>query len=149
VANKKDVLFVGIQGLLFLAYLWKGTWPFQLNQYSQYFFLVIAILGLILLLTALLQLNKNLSPFPTPKIDGQLIESGLYQYIRHPIYTGILLMCFGYAVYTGSFFRIGISIALWILFYFKSNYEEKLLRNRYPDYLAYAKSRGRFFPKLF
>lgn len=73
---------------------------------------------------AILQLNKNLTPFPTPKEDGTLIQNGVYKFIRHPIYTGIILIAIGFGLFHQSLWEIFIGIVLWVLFYFKSSYEE-------------------------
>lgn len=111
--------------------------------------LIITVLGALIIVLAILQLNRNLSPFPTPKLDSQLVKNGLYKFIRHPIYTGILLSFLGYAVYSESLYRILITLALFILFQIKSRYEENLLIRRYKDYRTYKKKTGRFFPALF
>lgn len=145
---RRDLFFVAIQGILFLAFLWQGSWTIALPKFIALLALAIGISGIPILLISLLQLNRNLSPFPTPKKGSELITTGLYKYIRHPIYTGIILIAFGFAIYTVSIFRFIIAVALLILFYFKSTYEEDLLAERYADYLGFKENRGRFFPKI-
>lgn len=108
--------------------------------------LLIAVFGGIIIILALLQLNKNLSPFPTPKNNTTLLQNGLYKYRRHPIYTGIILLFTGYSVFQNSFYKLGISLLLVILFYFKSNYEEQRLEQKFPDYKLYKNKTGKFFP---
>jgi len=143
----KDYFFVGIQFLLFLLYLIDLEFiKFSLPYIFRIIGLILTISGLIVLILALLQLNKNLSPFPTPKTNSELVQSGLYKYIRHPIYTGILLNFFGYSLYSGSLFRLSITILLYILFLYKSNYEEKMLSRQFEEYSSYKKKTGRFFP---
>lgn len=145
----KDFIFVGIQFLLFLIYVFKiKLFNFSLPNFLNVVFLIVSIIGFLIVIVALLQLNKNLSPFPTPKSNSELIQTGLYKYIRHPIYTGIILMTFGYGLYSNSSFKLIISIALLILFYFKSYYEESLLIKKYLNYTAYKNNTGRFFPKF-
>lgn len=99
-------------------------------------------------MVALFNLDKSLTPFPTPKSNSELITSGLYKYVRHPIYTGILLTVFGYGFYSESVSRLTISVLLLILFYFKTNYEEQKLSQKYPEYGAYKARTGRFIPGL-
>ena len=91
------------------------------------------------------QLNKNLTPFPTPKENGFLINTGLYKYVRHPIYSGIFLAAIGIAFYTSSYWQLVISFILLILFYYKSKYEESLLIETYKEYEEYKKVTRRFF----
>ena len=108
--------------------------------------LLIAVFGGIIIILALLQLNKNLTPFPTPKNNTILLQNGLYKYMRHPIYTGIIFLFTGYSMYQNSFYKLGISLLLVILFYFKSNYEEQRLEQKFPDYKLYKNKIGKFFP---
>jgi len=145
----KDYFFVGIQFLLFAIYLFNfELLEFKFPDSLSIPFLIISTIGFLIIAIAILQLNKNLSPFPTPKSNSELIQTGLYKYIRHPIYTGIILMTFGYGFYVNSLFKIFISVALLILFYFKSSYEEKMLQNKFSDYSEYKKTTGRFFYKF-
>ncbi len=147
--NAKDYFFVGIQFLLFLIYVFEIEFlSFKLPKYLNTIFLFISVIGFLIIIIALLQLNKNLSPFPTPKSNSELIQIGLYKYIRHPIYTGIIISVFGFGLYTNSGYRIIIVLFLLILFYYKSSYEENLLLNKYPDYFGYKNKVGRFFPKF-
>lgn len=78
--------------------------------------ILLLIFGFLLGIISVLQLNRNLSPYPTPKLISSLITHGLYQYIRHPIYTGILLFLFGNALHSGSTFKILVSLFILILF---------------------------------
>ncbi|WP_089662530.1 methyltransferase family protein [Christiangramia echinicola] len=146
----KDYLFVGIQFLLFLLFIIDFAWiKLLLPNIIKIVAAIIALSGLVVLLLAILQLNRNLSPFPSPKSNSELVQTGLYKFIRHPIYTGILLSFFGYAFFTESFFRVLITIFLYILFLYKLKYEEKMLADRFENYSNYKKKTGRFFPKLF
>lgn len=139
-----------MQLLFFVAYIAPVEWydlGFSHNWRSV--FICISILGGFVLCLAALQLNRNLSPFPVPKKDGELVQSGLFRYMRHPIYTGILLLLGGYGVYDASLYKLWVAVALWVLFYFKSSFEEQLLEEKFPEYKNYKKKVGRFWPKLF
>jgi protein-S-isoprenylcysteine O-methyltransferase Ste14 len=118
---------------------------FQLSSFVKYFGAIISLIGFVVILVAILQLNKNLTPFPTPKDSGEHINTGLYKFVRHPIYSGIFLGSFGIGLYTGSYWQLFVSITLLILFYFKSNYEESLLIQKYTDYKEYMKKTRKFF----
>jgi len=146
--NTKDTVFVVLQFILFAVYCFKiELINFKVNPLISNTGLLLIVLGVLLGIISLLQLNKNLSPFPTPKSNSTLITHGIYKHIRHPIYSGITFFLFGFGLYSGSTFKILISLLLLILFYFKSKYEEKLLSNKYSNYKTYRKTTGRFLPK--
>jgi len=143
----KDLSFVTIQLLLFVAYLLPFTiGAFFIISVVKYLFLGLSILGFLIIILAVIQLDKNLTPFPTPKQNCALINTGLYQFVRHPIYTGLIFCTIGFGVYDQNFLRISIGFVLWILFYFKSIYEEKLLIQKFKEYIDYKKNTSRFFP---
>lgn len=146
--NLKDILFVSIQLLLFIIYTFNFKWSFAFSNPTKFIGLILAIIGFLIVLSAILQLNKNLSPFPTPKNNSVLIQNGLYKFVRHPIYSGIILLFLGYGIYQDSIFKLLITFLLFILFYFKTNYEENQLQKKFPEYTLYKKKVGRFFIKF-
>jgi protein-S-isoprenylcysteine O-methyltransferase Ste14 len=142
----KDVAFVSTQLVLFVLYLIPlFHFSFQMPMFFKILAFIIAVVGLLVIGVAILQLNKNLTPFPSPKENSELIQTGLYQFVRHPIYSGIILTTLGFGFYQGSTWKICIGIALWLLFFFKSQYEETLLVQKFPEYLNYRKRTRRFF----
>ena len=147
--NSKDILFVGFQLLLMTTYFFPLIdISFFLNTMLRYIALIFAITGILMIVIAILQLNKNLTPFPTPKENGNLISNGLYKYIRHPIYSGIIISAIAFGVFDLSVWKITIGIQLLFLFFFKSKYEERMLTKHFPEYSDYIKTTKRFFPFL-
>lgn len=144
-SKTNDYLFVGIQLLLFGAYaLEVPALSFSRPTVLGYLGLLLAISGVCTGVLALIQLNTNLSPFPTPVANGELVTTGVFALARHPIYTSLLMAAFGYALYLGAGYRMLVGLSLLVLFYFKSSYEEQLLGERYPNYAEYRKRVGRF-----
>lgn len=144
-----DFVLVGIQLVLIGAYIFDvPSLKFQVDEEVSLVNLGLAIAGFIIILISILQLKTNLSIFPTPRKDGELVISGLFKYVRHPIYSGILMTAFFFAIYSHSGYRLIIFLLLVILFYFNSNYEEKALMKKFPAYKSYRASTGRFFPKF-
>jgi protein-S-isoprenylcysteine O-methyltransferase Ste14 len=93
----------------------------------------IVLVGLGVTLWARFTLGRNWSGAVTFKQDHELIERGPYRYVRHPIYTGLLLMALGTAMlrpWTSAFVSCGILlIGLW----FKLRAEEQLLTRHFPQ----------------
>ena len=143
----KDLFYVGLQGVFFLMYfIPMPSMHADLNENIIIIGWSVFITGVFVFVLALLQLNKNLTPFPTPIKGGKLIKNGLYKYVRHPIYSGLFLSALGYGVWQENIWKMLISIALLLLFYFKSLYEERILKMHYADYEDYIKKTKRFLP---
>ena len=147
--KRKDLLFVSIQLLLFLAYVWiPDLTDLAGNQTSRTIGFALLIIGTGIFLAGLFQLRKTLTPFPSVRPDGRLVTNGIYRLIRHPLYTGIIAGLLGYGLYQAHAGKLSIAVLLAVLFYLKSIYEEQMLRTAYPGYGQYTRQAGRFMPKL-
>lgn len=143
----KDFLFVSAQLVLFVAYvLVPAISTFPENTVLKIIGLLVIAAGLLVCLLSIYQLRKSISPFPSPLKKGNLISTGIYNYVRHPIYTGILMTLAGHLLTSPHLGRVLVTSLLAVLFLFKSSYEEQLLLNTYPDYQDYRKRTWRFFP---
>jgi protein-S-isoprenylcysteine O-methyltransferase Ste14 len=100
----------------------------------------VAGLGVVLGGAGLVTLGENLSPFPAPRDEATLVARGVYCLVRHPIYGGILLGSMGVGIADGNPAVLGLTVALAVLFWFKSAHEEKRLMARFPDYGDYRKA---------
>lgn len=69
--------------------------------------------GLVFIGYALVSLGRNLSPLPAPRARHRLVTSGMYGYVRHPMYGGLLLATFGLAAVTQSEARLALGGLLW------------------------------------
>lgn len=141
----KDYTFVSIQLILFLVYVLPvELLVINFAEWLRYSGLVLTILGFVIGIIALLQINTKISPFPTPVLKSELIINGAFSISRHPIYMSILAITLGYAVFEASLFKFIIFLLLWLLFYFKSKYEELLLVDKFPQYSNYQQKTRRF-----
>jgi protein-S-isoprenylcysteine O-methyltransferase Ste14 len=94
------------------------------------------------------RLGPNLTPNPIPKKEGTLETGGLYQWVRHPIYTAVLALALGLTTLAASWAHLAIFLILVMLLGTKARAEERLLRERFPDYQDYQARVGRFIPGL-
>jgi len=141
----KDYLFVGVQFLLFIAYFIPVDFlKVELPGWFKIIALIPGLFGIVLALVTLFQLRNMLSVFPTPVDSGKLITSGAFSISRHPIYISIFLCAFSFGIFSESEFKLIITVLILILFYFKSNYEEKQLLLKYPEYEYYRKKTRKF-----
>ena len=94
-------------------------------------------------------LGRNLTAFPKPLDNGQLVTTGVYAIVRHPIYTAVLCGSAGYAFLTMSYWGMVLTGILGVWFEFKSRREEQFLRDRFPTYAAYAQTVKKFLPRIY
>ncbi len=87
---------------------------------------------------------------PRPKAHGELVETGLYAVVRHPIYGAGLLAFSGYGLAATSWPSLALVGPLALLWAEKAKREEAWLAAQYPGYEAYRRRvRRRFVPGLF
>lgn len=100
----------------------------------------LCLLGLFVTIWARRTLAGNWSSDVTFKHDHELVRSGPYRYVRHPIYTGLLLMCMGTAVEFGKM-HFWLALPVWFVgFWIKLKQEERLMLQHFPDqYPVYRK----------
>ena len=143
----RSLLFVIIQLLLFLVFIALPTGQAAVFGWQLTAFIIV-IAGVLVVAAAMIQLGPGLTPMPVPKSSGRLITSGVYRFVRHPIYSGLLLILAGISLYSMNIPRAMVTFLLMLLFHFKSKYEEQLLIQRYPAYEEYRKKTWRFVPKI-
>lgn len=121
-------------------------WPRTATVWAVAAFFVIAggVMGVI----AGGRLGKNLTPNPIPRDGGTLETGGLYQWVRHPIYSAVIAIAAGLSTLGASWLHLIIFLSLVMLLGIKARAEERLLRGRFPDYRDYQARVGRFFPGI-
>lgn len=97
--------------------------------------LLLFVAGVLILLWAAVSLGApNLTVMPDPRATNTLIVRGVYRFVRHPMYTAVLLCGAALAVGAPSTLRwVALSVCLVVLL-LKIKHEEALLSKRYPDY---------------
>jgi len=85
---------------------------------------------------------------PIPKDEVKLVTGGPYQFVRHPMYTSVLLGMFGIAINMNSALGYGVWIVLFIDLYVKLRFEEKLLLEKFSEYQEYMKRTKQLLPFL-
>jgi protein-S-isoprenylcysteine O-methyltransferase Ste14 len=111
--------------------------------------LALTAVGVGLAIWARLTLGANWSGMVTVKKDHELIRKGLYRWIRHPIYTGILTSFIGTAMIMDHIRGWLGCLIVWATFYFKARREESFLRQEFADgFEEHAKHTGMFLPRL-
>ncbi len=108
--------------------------------------LALEVLGTILVLSGLgfavwarIYLGRNWGMPMTRKDEPELVTSGPYRFVRHPIYSGILLAVLGTSLATNIYWLIAFAL-LAVYFVYSAQVEEKLMASSFPE--AYASYRA-------
>lgn len=106
------------------------------------------LIALAVMVIAAFGLGKSLTAHPIPNKQAELKTSGIYSLVRHPIYSGLILIGFSLTLSFGIFPQLLFFLALLLLLNVKARFEERLLTARFPEYSSYQASTGRFLPRL-
>lgn len=111
---------------------------------------IIIFSGMMIMIWARLTLGRNWSANVVFKEDHELIKSGPYAYVRHPIYSGLLLMILACAIYFATLLGFIIFVMFFVGAYYKACKEEKLLIKYFPEqYAVYKKQVHALIPFVF
>lgn len=139
-----------ILGLLAVAgFLDRGAWDGPLAGIASLLGLALLLGGALLVGRGLLDLGRNLTPVPHPRDDAQLVETGVYARVRHPIYGGLIIGAVGWGLLAASPLTLALAVGLGVFFDLKSRREEAWLRLRYPGYATYMTRTRRLIPWLY
>jgi len=109
----------------------------QVTPFSYFVGLLIIIIAFIILLVAIKDLGRNLSPFPRPINNSNLVTTGIYRFTRHPMYYSLILISIGVFIIKLSIYYLFLTISLALIIKFKIALEEKYLMNKFKNYLSY------------
>ena len=145
--------WVALQFVLFAAILVLGVagpgWPDSARWWLKGVGVLLVFGGAFVFVSATRALGSGLTPFPRPADAAELVESGPYAIIRHPIYSGGILFFAGISLALSPGALAGTA-ALVVLFALKSRVEERFLVARYPVYDEYcARTRYRLVPFVY
>jgi len=81
--------------------------------------------------------------------DHSFIQHGIFGVVRHPLYASLMLMLLGGSLAYRNWLSAVLTVAVFIPFMtYRARQEEMLLKEEFPQYEAYIKTTGMFFPKL-
>ena len=141
----QSVLFATIVVLGVTGPAWPSAahWPLKIAG------ILLSIAGVGVMVAAARALGPGFTPFPRPRESGQLAEGGPFAVVRHPVYSGGILLCVGISL-TLSPWALAGAAALALVWALKSRVEERFLVARYPTYPDYrARTRYRLVPFLY
>jgi len=137
-----DLMLVFLQ--FFIISLHFFQWEFipqkliiQSSPFSYLLGILIIIIAFIIMLVSINDLGRNLSPFPRPLNNSNLVTTGIYRFTRHPMYYSLIFISFGVFIINLSIYYLFLSTSLILIIKFKIALEEQYLKNKFKNYLFY------------
>ena len=109
---------------------------------------LLAILAILILIRAFRELGSALTPLPESKEGAELVTSGIYSQVRHPIYSALFILALAAYLWKLSGSVLITAFLLTALLLHKARYEDQILREKFPESIEFQKSIPAFFPKF-
>lgn len=141
--SRNSAILVSGQFILILFIVLSSSHAYTLNSIS------LLVVGLCLGLWVISH-NKinNFNVQPELKQKAELVMSGPYRFIRHPMYTALLLVMLGICMTKQNPIVFLAWLLLIVILWIKSRLEEQYLIERWPHYTAYREGTYRFIPLI-
>lgn len=124
------------------------AWPIAALHFSILGALFIVSGTLVAIFALLANRPGNFNVRPTPKVTGALITTGVYHYIRHPMYCSLFFIGLGVLFCQFSLWKLLVWVLLVLTLALKSRFEERALILIYTEYTAYQKKTKAFIPMI-
>ena len=137
-----DLMLVFLQFLIIILHFFQ--WEFfpqkqiiQASPFSYFLGILIIIIAFTIMLVSIKDLGRNLSPFPRPIKNSNLVTKGIYRFMRHPMYYSLIFISLGVFITKLSTYYLFLSISLVLIIKFKITLEEQYLKNKFKNYFLY------------
>lgn len=135
-----------LPAVVILGVTQRGAWHSETGFVAG---VALFALGAVVGVWGVRSLGRSRTPNPTPKPDAELVQSGIYHRLRHPLYSSVILASLGWALLWQSAAALVASLALCGFLDAKARLEERLLLERFPGYAAYRGRTWKFVPWVY
>jgi protein-S-isoprenylcysteine O-methyltransferase Ste14 len=144
--------WVALQSVLLILLAMSGTLAPAIEGPVR---LVLAVVGGVLVIggvalgvAGFLRQRGQFTTMPRPRAGAELLDDGPYRLVRHPMYGGIVIAGFGWALVTASPTTLLFAVVALVFFSLKSRREEAWLEAQFEGYRAYRDRTKRLIPGL-
>jgi methanethiol S-methyltransferase len=155
-AGERGQGYVVIQIILIALVLlgprtWPGLpeWPAAALRIALPAGIALLVLGVGLIVSGIVALGRNLAAVPRPKHGATLVERGPYRVVRHPMYTGAILIAFGWAFTVAGSLTLVYACMVVAFLAVKTAREERWLREELTGYVEYERRVRRLIPYVY
>lgn len=125
--------------------IWS-TVSFKLSVLS----LVLISVSFLLAVWAVVSMKESkLRISPIPAKEARIVINGPYRFVRHPMYTSIIIGMIGLLIIHFSIIRLVMFLALIVVLIFKLNWEEKMLLEKFSGYKVYRERTNKLIPFIY
>jgi protein-S-isoprenylcysteine O-methyltransferase Ste14 len=140
--------FALIAAILVLGVVAPG-WPDGARWWLKGAGVLLVFAGAFVVAKAGRALGSGFTPFPRPAEGSELVETGPFAVVRHPVYSGGILFAAGISLALSPWSLVATAV-LAVVWALKARVEERFLRERYPGYGAYCeRTRYRLVPYVY
>jgi protein-S-isoprenylcysteine O-methyltransferase Ste14 len=144
------LLTIILFGTLFLrATKLEAGWQYPIGLVLSGVGIASIVMGIWLFRRSMYDLGQNLTPYPKPNNKGNLIQTGTYGIVRHPIYSAAILLSLGWSLGINSLVGLVGSVVLLVFFDRKAAREEVWLAEKYADYEQYKNKVKKLIPGIY
>ena len=148
--------YVAIQAGLFLLIVFGPAtasglpeWPAAARQLASVLGLVLMLAGILWIVAGGAQLGRSLTALPHPKDGATLIDTGVFAFVRHPMYCGAIWAAAGWALFAQGLLTLAYVALLGVFLDRKASREERWLEAGFPDYAAYRARVRKLLPFVY
>lgn len=146
------VLQLALMGLVFFGprtVSGEIAWSFPFPHVCRFVGGVLMVGGGVILGAGLLRLGRGLTPLPYPRDGAGFVQTGPFALVRHPMYSGGLILAFGWALFVRGWLTLGYVVVLFLFLDIKSRIEERWLAEKFPEYAAYRRRVRKLIPFVY
>jgi protein-S-isoprenylcysteine O-methyltransferase Ste14 len=150
----KGWVLVVIQFTLLAIILLSSAFEFkyvnrELMPVVHYIGVTLILIGALFFTVILITFGQYMTPNPVPRDKAVLKTTGLYKFVRHPMYFTVLVLLLGVILYFQAFYSLIWLVIAFFFLVFKSTFEESYLMKKFPEYSEYRDRTKRIIPFVY
>ena len=126
-----------------------ADWPVPWGLIATALGVALGLCGAALALAGALRMGSNVTPSPRPREGAPLLVDGAYGLVRHPMYGGLILAAFGWALFVNGPLTLLYACLLFAGLDYKTRHEERLLQAAHDGYAEYQGRVRKLIPFLY
>jgi protein-S-isoprenylcysteine O-methyltransferase Ste14 len=129
----------------------QTNWPISTSPVVPEMGLALIVAGMLFRFTAIYTLGRYFTVDVAIRTDHKIVKSGVYRYLRHPSYLGLLISFFGNALAFNSWMAVLVGfLPVLTVFLYRIKIEEELLISNFgQEYVDYKKGTWRLLPFIY